>query len=42
MKSGRILGVITQAVVIGVLLFLAIVSLLGVGSGATVFRYQGF
>jgi hypothetical protein len=28
--------------VMGVLLFIALVNLIGVGSGSTVFRYQGF
>ena len=35
-------GVVTQAVVLGYLLFFAVMRLLAIDSGATVFRYQGF
>jgi len=42
MKSARWLGVLVQAVVFGVLLFLALISLVSIGAGRTVFRYEGF
>lgn len=35
-------GVLIQAVVLGYLLFFAVMRLLAIDSGATVFRYQGF
>lgn len=42
MKFARYLGWIVQALVLGVLLFIAIANLISVGSGASIFRYQGF
>lgn len=41
-KAARILGSIVQAVVIGYLLFFAILELMATIGGAAVFRYQGF
>jgi hypothetical protein len=39
-KAARIAGIALQALVLGTLLFLALVELLG--GGAPPFRYQGF
>ncbi len=41
-KFMRILGMLTQAVLGGILLFIAVSSLIGLETGARVFRYQGF
>jgi hypothetical protein len=38
----RILGVLTQGLVLGVLLSLAIAELLALATGGRVFRYEGF
>lgn len=40
--AGRLLGRCVQGLVLGSLLFLAIVSLISTATGAVVFRYQGF
>ena len=42
MKLARALGIVVQAVVLGVLLFYALGWLLGMETGARIFRYQGF
>ena len=41
-RLARAAGVLLQAVILGYLLFFAIMRLVAMGSGATVFRYQGF
>ena len=41
-QLGRWIGIILQAVIIGLLLFLALVRLAGMVGGARVFQYQGF
>ena len=38
----RVLGICVQAVVLGTLLFFALVHLIGLSSGARIFQYQGF
>ncbi len=42
MRWARLAGRILQALVLGVLLFLAILKLLAIHSNARVFHYQGF
>ena len=42
MNLWRILGVVCQSLVLGSLLFLALVSLVALSTGARVFQYQGF
>ena len=42
MRTARWLGIAVQAIVLGVLLFFAILTLLSIGGGRTVFRYEGF
>ncbi len=42
MSLGRWIGVVLQAVVLGLLLFIALVRLAGMVGGARVFQYQGF
>jgi hypothetical protein len=42
MKRVRALGIALQALVLGVLLFFAIVALIGLNTGARIFQYQGF
>jgi hypothetical protein len=41
-KLMRIFGIIVQALLGGFLFFIAVSSLIGLESGARVFRYQGF
>ncbi len=41
-RSARWLGRILQALVLGYLLFVAVLQIYATGSGATVFEYQGF
>ena len=41
-RWARRLGIGLQAVVLGTLLFLALLGLAALTTGATVFRYQGF
>jgi hypothetical protein len=41
-KLARSAGVVVQAVVLGYLLFFAVMRLAAIESGATIFRYQGF
>ncbi len=41
-QIGRIIGVALQALILGTLLFVALVRLIGVAGGARVFQYQGF
>ncbi len=41
-KLARYIGVTVQGLVLGVLLFQALLKLFGEISGATVFQYQGF
>ena len=41
-RWARRLGWAVQALVLGALLFLAIATLIGLSTGARVFRYQGF
>ena len=38
----RLAGIAVQAAVLGYLLFIAVMRMVAVESGATVFRYQGF
>jgi hypothetical protein len=38
----RLLGIALQALVLGTLLFLALVNLIAMGEGARIFRYQNF
>jgi hypothetical protein len=38
----RLLGITLQALVLGTLLFLAVARLVGLESGARIFRYQAF
>jgi len=38
----RLAGMAVQAAVLGYLLFIAVMRMVAVESGATVFRYQGF
>ena len=42
MRSARRLGILVQALVLGVLLFLAVLSAVSVGAGRVLFRYEGF
>ncbi len=42
MKLARVTGIVLQAVVLGTLLFLAIVKLTAHGADMQVFQYQGF
>ena len=42
MKLPRLLGIAFQALVLGVLLFLAVGRLVGLETGARIFRYQAF
>lgn len=42
MKTARWAGILLQALVMGILLFLAIAKLMVIHSGARVFRYEGF
>lgn len=41
-KFMRILGILIQAVLGGILFFIAVSSLIGLETGARIFRYQGF
>jgi hypothetical protein len=41
-KVARLGGIAVQAAVLGYLLFIAVMRMVAVESGATVFRYQGF
>lgn len=41
-RWARWLGVAVQSLVLGVLLFFAVVTLVSIGSGRTIFRYEGF
>ena len=38
----RLAGIAVQSAVLGYLLFIAVMRMVAVESGATVFRYQGF
>lgn len=38
----RLAGIAIQALVLGYLLFIAVMRMVAIDSGATVFRYQGF
>ncbi len=38
----RLAGIAVQAALLGYLLFIAVMRMVAVESGATVFRYQGF
>lgn len=42
MNWPRIFGLTLQAIVVGTLLFLAVIKLIATQSGAQVFHYQGF
>ncbi|MGE5608459.1 MAG: hypothetical protein ACM359_04340 [Bacillota bacterium] len=42
MTGSRMAGMLFQAVVLGALLFLAVMKLIALGSNARVFQYQGF
>lgn len=41
-KWARLAGIAVQAALLGYLLFIAVMRMAAVESGATVFRYQGF
>lgn len=41
-RLARVLGILIQSVVLGYLLFFAIMQLVATIGGAAVFRYQGF
>lgn len=41
-KTGKIIGIIMRGVSLGVLLFFAIMILIGTNSDMLIFRYQGF
>ena len=41
-RLARILGITTQSVVLGALLFIAVLRILAIVADAVVFRYQGF
>ena len=41
-KMARLAGILIQAALLGYLLFIAVMRMMAVESGATVFRYQGF
>jgi hypothetical protein len=41
-RLARLAGIAVQAAVLGYLLFIAVMRMIAVDSGATVFRYQGF
>ena len=41
-RLAKTLGIITQGIVLGSLLFLALIRLMAVSEGARVFQYQGF
>ena len=41
-KMARFAGILIQAALLGYLLFIAVMRMMAVESGATVFRYQGF
>jgi hypothetical protein len=41
-RLARLAGIALQAAVLGYLLFIAVMRMVAVDSGATVFRYQGF
>ena len=42
MRLPRLLGIVLQALVLGVFLFLAVGRLVGLEAGARIFRYQAF
>ena len=42
MRLPRLLGIALQAIVLGVFLFLAVAKLVGMETGARIFRYQAF
>jgi len=42
MSWPRFLGIMLQAIVLGTMLFLAIIKVIATQSGARVFHYQGF
>ncbi len=42
MRFFKVLGILTQALVLGSLLFAALVRMYGIEIGARVFRYAGF
>lgn len=42
MRAARLAGVVLQGLVLGSLLFLALVRLLSLAEGARIFRYQNF
>jgi hypothetical protein len=42
MSKARLLGIVVQAVVLGIFLFIVIGRLIAVESGARLFRYQAF
>lgn len=42
MSMGRIIGILLRAIALGVMLFMAIMKLAAIQSGARVFQYQGF
>jgi len=42
MTFPRILGIICQALILGTLLFLALIKLSAIVTGAHIFQYQGF
>lgn len=41
-RIGRWIGIVMQALIVGLLLFVALVRLAGMVGGARVFQYQGF
>ena len=41
-RMARLAGIAVQAALLGYLLFIAVMRMVAVESGATVFRYQGF
>ena len=41
-RWARVAGIAIQALVLGYLLFIAVMRMVAIDSGATVFRYQGF
>jgi hypothetical protein len=41
-KLARLAGIAVQAALLGYFLFIAVMRMVAVESGATVFRYQGF
>ncbi len=42
MSRARLLGVVLRSLILGTLLFIALLGLLELSSAARIFRYQGF